>query len=748
MANQSAPQHSWRSMLRTTRAAISILVFGGAALTLPPQTRDMLAFLDGASIGSAIAFQASLFVLAMSGWYWSRAALAARFGIDDSMTSPPPGSNIDWSAYKYLPRLILGVGFAVGALLAVKNGGLWTTLGAIVIGVVGLCLAVYRRRVRSGGPPPPRLTTIDAWIHGGAWERARAIFKRAPFGTKFAIALIVVDLSPLYLGEVNAYISSLDLAGRVSAVFPGPAIVLLLLGMMIGPMVTATFILDGLPIKAPARLQWLLPRRPPVMSLGIVYIFIFVPLIFHIHTVRIIEKPLAPQRSLTEVFNQWVEACTPKSGPIKPIIVAVSGGATRAGLWGAAVIDQVLQAQKQDGPALFAVSSVSGGSLGVAGAMTLLSQEGLPCRATGLPALRGATADPVPLAGDALGPLLGGWLLNDIPRSFVAPGVAILRWLSSTRPNGGDSAEAIEHGFERLWGKAKPNGTLEWDQPFLSLFYTDGAGSYRRGMPLWLANGTDATTGNRIITTPIAVPDIDQNKLPDSDKNKLPWPFRGARDFHALMGADASISTVINNTARFPYLEPFGEMLPLTGSDQVGSLVDGGYFENEGLQTALELAHWLEEPGRAGNRLVQPIIVQATGDGEADVGASDIMTCDNASDGAPIPDTKHSAWQIFAPLAGLYHVRGGHSAVLLRQAHDEFCPDRDHYRFAHFYLPAYNGPDVIPPSKGTDVPLNWVLSTKTGQFIWGAFTDGQVKNFSELQNLKKMLAPQAADQAQ
>jgi hypothetical protein len=32
--------------------------------------------------------------------------------------------------------------------------------------------------------------------------------------------------------------------------------------------------------------------------------------------------------------------------------------------------------------------------------------------------------------------------------------------------------------------------------------------------------------------------------------------------------------------------------------------------------------------------------------------------------------------QILAPLIGLYHVRGGHSAVLLRQAHDQFCGSR------------------------------------------------------------------------
>jgi hypothetical protein len=388
------------------------------------------------------------------------------------------------------------------------------------------------------------------------------------------------------------------------------------------------------------------------------------------------------------------------------------------------VLDRVLQTQQQEGgPALFAVSSVSGGSLGAAGAMTLLSLESLPCRAKGLASLRPTEDAAVPLAGDALGQLLGGWLLDDIPRSAFDPLAALIRSVTGHRPNGGDSAEAIEHGFEDLWSevrqKSAAKGAPGWDQPFLSLFYTDGAGTYRTGMPLWFANGTDATTGNRVITTPIAAP--------DRRDSEAAWPFRGARDFHTLMRGDVSIATAINNTARFPYLEPFGEMLPLGGKKQVGSLVDGGYFENEGLQTALDLAEWLAAQSTSG-RPVQPIIVQATGDGEADVVSTDVMTCANASDGPFIPDDKHSAWQILAPIFGLYHVRGGHSAVLLRQAHDQFCGA--HTRFAHFYLPAEDG---------RPIPLNWVLSNATARFIWKAFTDEQVSNATELERLRAAL---------
>ena len=385
-------------------------------------------------------------------------------------------------------------------------------------------------------------------------------------------------------------------------------------------------------------------------------------------------------------------------------------------------MDQVLQAQQPDGPALFAVSSVSGGSLGVAGAMSLLSAENVPCHANGLPLLRPTTDGVIPFAGDALGPLLGGWLLGDIPRSAFDPFAAVIRWAMGLRPNGGDSAEAMEHGFEDLWNKVRettPRTLKGWDKPFLSLFYTDPPGTYRRGMPLWFANGTDATTGNRVITAPIAAP--------DQRGSEIAWPFRGARDFHTLMRSDVSISTAINNTARFAYLEPFGEMMPLQETAQVGSLIDSGYFENEGLQTTLELAEWLGRQS-PGGRSVRPIIVQATGDGEANVTAADVMTCDIASDQSFLP-SDHSAWQILAPLLGFYHVRGGHSVVLLRQARDQFCTEPP--RFVHFYLP---GDD-----NGRAIPLNWVLSDAIGQFIWTAFVSKRVSNATELDRLRAAL---------
>jgi hypothetical protein len=717
-------RHSWQSMLRTIRAAVAVLLLGGIALTVPPQTHDMLTFLGADRIWPAISFQIALMVLGGSAWFWSRATLAAQFGIDDGQRLGPVNPDFNWTAFTWLPRLVLIGTFLVGAVMASIGRSPGTIAGAIVLGVLAVVLAVFRPRGSAVIPPPAPRGGLRWWIEGGARARLDALLQRAPFGTAPAATLLALGLVPLILGVVEAFIFTLRLPNHLAAVFPGPAIALLLLGLMIGPLITGTFVCDGLTLQVRLGSLRLGLRRPPLLSVILLYVFVLVPALLYVHSVRLINGRAAERAPLVDVLKQWVEACAPVSGPVRPIIVAVSGGASRAGLWGAAVVDRVLQAQQQNGPALFAISSVSGGSLGTAGAMTLLSLESLPCRAKGLPLLRATEGNPVPLAGDALGPLLGGWLLDDIPRSAGDPLAALIRWVTGHRPNGGDSAEAIEHGFEDLWSVVQPQGAPGWDQPFLSLFYTDQAKTYRSGMPLWFANGTDATTGNRVITAPIAAP--------GPNDGVTPWPFRGARDFHTLMGADVSIATAINNTARFPYLEPFGQMLPAVGNRQAGSLVDGGYFENEGLQTALELAEWLSAQSAAMDRPIQPIIVQATGDGEADVGRADVMTCANASDGPFIPDDKHSAWQIFAPIVGLYHVRGGHSAVLLRQAHDQFCGARP--RFVHFYLPA---------DHGSPIPLNWVLSDAIARFIWGAFTDDQVLNATELRTLDTALTPDA-----
>jgi hypothetical protein len=79
-------------------------------------------------------------------------------------------------------------------------------------------------------------------------------------------------------------------------------------------------------------------RRPPVLSLMLLYVFVVVPAIFDVHTVRTLRGTPPERLRLDEIFERWAAVCAPGNGTVRPVIVAVSGGATRAGLWGAAVL--------------------------------------------------------------------------------------------------------------------------------------------------------------------------------------------------------------------------------------------------------------------------------------------------------------------------------------------------------------------------------------------------------------------------
>ena len=311
------------------------------------------------------------------------------------------------------------------------------------------------------------------------------------------------------------------------------------------------------------------------------------------------------------LFGAWASTCQPGPGTVRPIIVAVSGGASRAAIWGERILHEAEQDTGGKGPRVFAVSSVSSGSLGVAAYMPALAgmEDSKRC---GDDAARQAQMHLLQnheLSEDALGPLLGGALLVDIPRALFTPLPQIIRGLSGRDPRGGDRAEALERSFEGLWrgvtvtnDQKKPCGL---DRPNLSLFYEGG--SMGPAMPLWIANGTDLATGNRLVTVPF-------------DPHKA-WPLSAAEDALAALGADVPLSTAINNTARFPFLEPAGEV------------IDGGYFDNEGLQTALDLADWLHRDGPSfvNGRAVDPIIVQATGDGDV-LPSENVVRCGSRKD--------------------------------------------------------------------------------------------------------------------
>jgi len=127
-----------------------------------------------------------------------------------------------------------------------------------------------------------------------------------------------------------------------------------------------------------------------------------------------------------------------------------------------------------------------------------------------------------------------------------------------------DRGVALEKSFEQA-----SDGWLA--RPFLSLFpYGKDRAIHGPWRPILLLNATHEETGRRIIAGPVL---IERNVFLDSFD-----------ELHEL-GSDVPASTAAHNSARFAYVSPAGDL-----GDKRGSMIDGGYFENYGALTALELA--------------------------------------------------------------------------------------------------------------------------------------------------------------
>ena len=200
-------------------------------------------------------------------------------------------------------------------------------------------------------------------------------------------------------------------------------------------------------------------------------------------------------------------------------------------------------------PYLFAISGVSGGSVGASAFEAAMAERDENAQGGKQDPERPALATRY-LKNDFLAPAIASLIFRDVPASFLPVDIE-------------DRGVALERSFE----------TASDDmlgRPFLSLFRTAGPDS---GPPWWrpilLLNATHEETGNRIITSPVRI---------DRDV------FVDAVDALHELNSDVRASTAAHNSARFLYVSPAGDL-----GNRNGSMIDGGYFENYGALTALEI---------------------------------------------------------------------------------------------------------------------------------------------------------------
>ncbi len=388
--------------------------------------------------------------------------------------------------------------------------------------------------------------------------------------------------------------------------------------------------------------------------------------------------------NLEEFYTRWVERHQDRPAPL--IIVATSGGGIRAAYWTANVLGTLQDKYPRLHDDLFAISSVSGGSIGAAVFETLL----VDARKSGDDLVPDCTLDGKKpgfatcgrevLSGDFLAPTLMSMLYPDVMQRFLP--VAFLP----------DRASALEQSWEAGWDKVGPKGRFA--MPF-SAFWTRKPTDL--ALPALFLNSTSTVRGQRIMTSTV----------------KFDSGLREATDLLQMGPQDRRlnlrVSSAANNSARFPYVGPTGKYQ----ADPQDGVVDGGYFDNFGAVTAQELVGLLQ-PMIAETRTGRPtgiLVIQISNDplfvGKLVSENPDLNQEDNERCNNTVHDTRSSnmAEQLTDPIKTFFSVWNGrayYNAIDLR----DMTANIKGGVYVHFR--------VMPNRKQIDdPPLGWTLSRQS-----------------------------------
>jgi hypothetical protein len=355
------------------------------------------------------------------------------------------------------------------------------------------------------------------------------------------------------------------------------------------------------------------------------------------------------QLGLLQAIERWrVDNKCEKPKPCpRPIVIAGAGGASRAGFFTASVVGAMIDAGAAD-PAsglgdvrsrIFALSTVSGSSVGAvmmrAAWMDALQKGDIgkpPCVEAGTTAwFRGVAATPMDKGGakpaavswrDCFQKLMAGDFLSPVFVGFTYRDIFPLGSPISRKGWGQDRSGLLEQSFER-WYRAMTGADVT------PCDASDNSGLCRRlghlpdrpdlhaagdWIPLLFVNGTSVSTGRRIIVSDIRIGCIVAD---DRRFLELAYDYRELRDPAVRKGhdrcapsvadegkdIDMRLSTVALMSARFPLVSTQGVIRDIDGAI-VDSVVDGGYFENDGLATSADIVRELQTDG------LQPVVIR------------------------------------------------------------------------------------------------------------------------------------------
>ena len=370
--------------------------------------------------------------------------------------------------------------------------------------------------------------------------------------------------------------------------------------------------------------------------------------------------------------------------PYPIYIVSAQGGGIFAAYHSALTLSRLQDLSPNFANHVFAISAVSGGSLGATVFSSLVK--------TKLPKLEEKAAQL--LNKDFLSPLLVVALYPDFIQRFIPFRLESL-----------DRARGLEYSFEQAWKETDPN-------PLEKSYYEHW--SPKNAAPALVLNTTVVETGDRLVLSPFKI------NFPNLKDIRTVACKNDGKDI------DLPLSTAAVISARFPLVTPVGwfnrcnkdengnDIKDKNGNKKeiITRLADGGYFENSGFSTAWEIGQRIKKilaDKKVGN--VKVVYLALTN--------NDHLESNNSG----------GLNELLSPILAMYNSREAKGRSIIEQAEYQIDENRGinnssdlkYHNFRQFYLTHANGNTPVTSSPNTDenskrpkLPLGWYLS-KTSQ---------------------------------
>jgi hypothetical protein len=679
--------------IRFSLLALALVAF---AFIVSDQGHDIIAAMaedDPTSAGGSHLWQRVFFVplvtfLALQVWYWSRTLLR--------LCAPGEPSAVEFPRLaSFIPRF-LGVLAYLIMLVALYRVGreygqggetplsaLWNLAAWLAVAMIlFIVFCVLRRR----------------WLDGrdSKVTQQKRLQELAP-STRWVLRILLVVAVVFFLASCFR----VQQTGQLGSI----AIVLLAMALW----VSFGSVLVYLGMRA----------RMPILTILMAFALLVSPLADNhvVPTLPGTASRVAARPTIAQAFDRWSARLAhdyPAEANHPVFVVATEGGGIRAAYWTAAVLtalDDDLPKTFRDH--LFAVSGVSGGSVGAAAYAALITRQmDSPDK---LPKLRPVVQRM--LAYDALAPTLSAMTQQDFVQRFIP------------FPFLPDRARALEGGWQRAW-QQENGGDDRFAKGFLAMLQ----GREDR-MPSFFLNGTTVETGQRMIGSNcrIAAPEI-------SD----------ALDGFDAAGLDLPVTTTALNSARFTYVSPAGTFLRNPGGypaspykcapgKRCEHVVDGGYLDNSGAITAAEIVDVVRSRARESHLAVTPyvLILQYVAGSQAppDTPKEKAGEVTSAAVAACVPGPPSVAperWgnEVLSPVRALLNTRGARAVLAVSQLRAQLRNAQDPDAIP-FTLCQY--PQTVP------MPLGWLLSFYTRSAIDSQVGSGENENTPAMAEIAQIL---------